>query len=334
MPRRKLLLTLAMIALIAAPAFSGEREDLMYHALVPWPFKDMTPVDTDGDGVPDGSDRCANTVMGAIVDENGCALDADGDGVPDGIDTCAMTPRGAVVDAKGCPVDSDGDGVFDGLDRCDNTPRGAKVDNRGCPIDSDKDGIPDGLDRCDGTPKGARVDRNGCPSDSDGDGVFDGLDLCANTPAGVKVDAKGCPMEITKTETEFLDSGMIRSSTVRFETSKADLTADSFAELNEIGNILVQWPDLKIEIGGHSDSSGNDVKNQQLSEARARAVLGYLLKKFPQISAAQYTIVGYGEANPVADNATAAGRAENRRVEFKVLNVDQLKRQVEKRRGK
>jgi OOP family OmpA-OmpF porin len=97
------------------------------------------------------------------VDATGCPLDSDGDGVPDGIDQCPNTPIGARVDAQGCPIDSDGDGVPDAMDKCPGTPRGVKVDRDGCPLDSDGDGVPDYLDKCPGTPRGVPVDETGCP---------------------------------------------------------------------------------------------------------------------------------------------------------------------------
>jgi OOP family OmpA-OmpF porin len=68
------------------------------------------------------------------VDAAGCPVDSDGDGVADGLDKCPDTPQGAAVDAKGCPKDSDGDGVFDGVDKCPDTPAGAKVDAKGCTV--------------------------------------------------------------------------------------------------------------------------------------------------------------------------------------------------------
>jgi OOP family OmpA-OmpF porin len=97
------------------------------------------PPDTDGDGVPDPSDRCPNTPPGRDVGPDGCERDSDGDGVNDYDDKCPNTPRGAKVDSTGCPLDSDGDGVFDGIDQCPGTPKGAKVDSRGCPIELQED---------------------------------------------------------------------------------------------------------------------------------------------------------------------------------------------------
>jgi OOP family OmpA-OmpF porin len=257
--------------------------------------------------------------------------DADGDGVPDDADRCPDTPSGAVVDETGCPLDGDGDGVFDGLDRCPETVPNAIVDNRGCAKDSDGDGIVDGLDKCNDTPKGAVVDGRGCPSDADGDGVFDGIDLCANTPRDVEVDDRGCPEEMTETETEFLDTGMIRTSSVRFASGKVELRSESFAVLDEIGSILVQWPELDIEIAGHTDSQGAESFNQGLSERRAAAVRDYLLKKHPDIEADNLTVKGFGESKPIASNDDEAGRARNRRVEFTVLNKETLKREIERK---
>jgi outer membrane protein OmpA-like peptidoglycan-associated protein len=288
--------------------------------------------DTDFDGITDKKDNCIDTPHGAKVDGKGCPLDTDGDKVFDGLDQCANTPAGSVVDAKGCPLDTDGDGVFDGLDQCADTPKGALVSTQGCPSDDDKDKVPNGIDRCANTQKGCTVDETGCTTDSDGDGVCDGLDRCLNTPNGAQVSADGCPIEMLERETELLDTGMMRLHDINFETGKADLTQDSYEVLDVVGQILVKWPDLKIEVGGHSDSRGPEGMNQLLSEARASMVLSYLTHKFPALKPSQYTARGYGESKPVAPNTTALSMAKNRRVEFVVLNKDVLKRQVQKRR--
>ncbi len=290
------------------------------------------PIDSDGDHVPDGIDQCPDTPQGAIVDAKGCPLDADHDGVPDGIDQCAATPAGVVVDARGCPKDSDGDGVPDGPDQCPNTPAGAKVDAKGCPIDSDGDGVPDGIDQCPNTPANTKVDARGCALDSDGDGVTDDKDKCPNTLPNVKVDSDGCPIELTEKETELLDKGRITTREIHFETGKWDILPESQPVLDDIGKILIQWPQLQIEIGGHADARGSAAYNMTLTEKRAQSVLDYLVQHYPQINKEQYTAKGYGKTKPVASNKTVEGMAKNRRVEFKVLNTEELKKERERRR--
>jgi len=89
--------------------------------------------------------------------------------------------------------------------------------------------------------------------------------------------------------------------------------------------VLMKFPGLEVEIGGHTDSSGSEEKNKELSEQRAQAVLNYLRVKFPSLDTSKYTTFGYGESQPIADNSTPEGKAENRRVEFKALNLDQFK---------
>ncbi|NOT32926.1 MAG: OmpA family protein [Candidatus Eisenbacteria bacterium] len=291
-----------------------------------------TPRDTDGDGVPDKRDACPDSPRGSKVDARGCPTDSDADGVFDGLDQCEGTPKGATVDANGCPSDADGDGVFDGLDTCAETPKGATVDAKGCPSDADSDKVFDGLDQCPNTPTGATVDDKGCPSDSDGDGVFDGLDQCEATPAGLRVDDKGCPIELVERETELLDTGTIRLQNVNFETAKSDILAESFPTLDAVAALMVKWPQLKIEIGGHTDGRGSATANQQLSLSRAKAVETYLLGKQPTLKDEQFTVKGYGESKPLAPNDGEVNWAKNRRVEFVVLNKDVLKKEVERRR--
>ncbi len=291
----------------------------------------LTRKDADHDGVLDTKDRCPDTPLGARVDAAGCPIDSDGDGVADGLDRCDATPAGALVDAAGCPTDADGDGVADGIDTCPDTPASVPVDPKGCPTDADNDGVYDGLDKCPNTQVGATVDSYGCPTDSDHDGVLDGLDKCPNTPAQARVDVDGCPIVISDREVELLDTGKITVRNINFDTGKWAIRPESFKVLDEIGGILIQWPDLRVEIGGHTDSRGSDKMNQDLSEKRANSVRDYLLSHFPQIRGDQYTAVGYGEKEPIADNQTQTGMAKNRRVEFKVLNTEILKKERERR---
>jgi outer membrane protein OmpA-like peptidoglycan-associated protein/opacity protein-like surface antigen len=267
--------------------------------------------DSDGDGVADRKDKCPNTPKGAVVDVNGCPVDSDGDGVPDGIDQCPNTPTGVKVDEKGCPLDADKDGVADSLDKCANTPEGTKVDSTGCPLDSDGDGVTDDLDKCLNTPAGTKVDATGCPMllDTDGDGINDDLDKCPNTPAGTKVDGMGCPL-VTKSR------GVLKG--VNFTFGKAELLPASKTVLDGVAKDLAEFPDVKVEVQGHSDATGPEASNLGLSQARAQSVSDYLAGK--GVDKARLTAKGYGSSMPIGDNKTKAGRAKNRRVELKWLD--------------
>jgi outer membrane protein OmpA-like peptidoglycan-associated protein len=277
--------------------------------------KDGCPHDQDKDGVFDGIDQCPDTPAGWPVNETGCPTDADGDGVPDGADKCADTLKGAKVDATGCPLDSDGDGVFDGLDDCPDTPFGAKVDPKGCPLDEDKDGVPDGIDQCPKTIKGAVVDKQGCPVDSDGDGVFDGLDECPDTPHWWILDDKGCP-------TPRLDRlSLVILEHVTFKSGSSVLEPEATKSLEQASEALLYWSDVKVEIGGYTDNRGTDAVNKALSLDRAKTVRSFLEGK--GIDASRLEVKGFGSSNPVADNTTPEGQAQNRRVELKKLGGDE-----------
>jgi OOP family OmpA-OmpF porin len=207
------------------------------------------------------------------------------------------------------PKDSDGDGVPDNLDQCPGTPAGAPVDSKGCPLYSDGDGVPDYLDKCPGTPSGVKVDPDGCPLDSDGDGVPDYLDKCPDTPAGAKVDADGCPPG---------GDTLAIVTNVNFDFDSARIRSDSESKLNRVVSILQANPNVRVRVEGHTDSTGPEKYNLGLSYRRAEAVKGYLVGR--GIDANRLSVVGFGEAKPLVSNKTRAGRAVNRRVEFKVLN--------------
>ncbi len=233
-------------------------------------------------------------------------VDSDGDGVSDGMDRCPDTPAGADVDAYGCELDSDGDGVKDGVDECPDTPTGVRVDSRGCATDSDGDGVTDESDECPNTPAGARVDETGCELDSDGDGVVDRLDECPNTAPGDPVDRRGCTLR-----GEYVLQG------TEFETNSDRLTQEARSILNEAIETLHRYPELRFEIGGHTDNTGAAEYNEGLSERRARAVHDYFASR--GIDESRMTVRGYGEASPVATNDTDEGRAQNRRVSLRVI---------------
>jgi len=144
--------------------------------------------------------------------------------------------------------------------------------------------------------------------DSDGDGVPDERDRCPNTPRGTQVDADGCPIEA---------QAPIVLKGVTFEFDKARLTAQAENRLDNVVNALLASDELMFRIDGYTDSVGSDAYNQDLSQRRVDSVRAYLVEN--GISASRITDArGHGESSPVATNETAAGRAQNRRVELNV----------------
>ena len=201
--------------------------------------------------------------------------------------------------------DDDRDGVENQNDQCPNSAEGVAVDDKGCEIlfDSDQDGVIDKEDSCADTPAGAAVDAKGCPVDSDEDGVADYMDKCEKTAKGVTVDEGGCPI---KEDRQF-------NLNVTFENASNQIKAGSYSKIDELGQIMNYHKDLSLTIYGYTDSSGPAAFNQQLSEKRAESVKQAIVSRH-NIDPARITAVGKGEADPVADNSTAAGRAQNRRV--------------------
>lgn len=151
------------------------------------------------------------------------------------------------------------------------------------------------------------------PLDSDRDGVIDEDDNCEGTPAGVKVDAKGCPLEAKAIP----DSDWTLEG-IQFESGSDKIKPESQASLNEAAEILRTHTRVVVEIQGHTDSIGDATLNQALSEKRAMAVRQFLVEK--GVRSERLEVKGYGESIPVADNATTLGRAQNRRIQFKVLS--------------
>lgn len=145
------------------------------------------------------------------------------------------------------------------------------------------------------------------PADDDGDGIANETDACPGTPTGQKVDAVGCELKLE-----------IELKGVVFENNSAKLLDESTTVLNQAAETLLRYPELKVEVAGYTDSRGSAVYNQRLSENRALAVRQFLVDK--GVDAERLTAKGYGEDDPVADNATAAGRKQNRRVILRLLD--------------
>ncbi|MCB0545258.1 MAG: OmpA family protein, partial [Saprospiraceae bacterium] len=255
--------------------------------------------DRDGDGIADGDDQCPDEAGVAAL--QGCP-DTDNDGIADREDECPTEPGPAAT--AGCP-DRDGDGVIDRNDRCPDTKGLASLN--GCP-DRDGDGIADGDDQCPDEKGTAAM--MGCP-DRDGDGLADKDDRCPDK-AG-PISNKGCP-EIKAEDKAKLERAV---KLVQFASGKATLLTKSYAILDEVVSVMNQYPEYNLSISGHTDSTGDDKMNQSLSERRAKTCYDYLVSK--GIDAGRMSHAGFGETQPVADNATAAGRSQNRRVVFELF---------------
>ncbi|MFN4083456.1 MAG: DUF5723 family protein [Bacteroidia bacterium] len=285
--------------------------------------------DADKDSVPDFMDSCAN--VAGLKSLNGCP-DADGDGIADKNDECPN--EAGTLANRGCP-DTDGDGIIDKEDDCPNEAGPAST--KGCP-DRDGDGIPDNDDLCPdvaGTKEGKGcLDRDGdgvndpddeCPEvpglakfkgcpDRDGDGIPDHLDKCPDA-AGLPVN-DGCPV-IKQSVLKVFEKAL---TGIQFESGKDVILKSSFPVLNDVVKVLQENPSYRLFIAGHTDNTGNAEKNLELSKARAAAVKKYIVDR--GIDSKRLSSEGFGDTQPIADNNTPAGRAKNRRVEFKVQFED------------
>jgi outer membrane protein OmpA-like peptidoglycan-associated protein len=201
-------------------------------------------------------------------------------------------------------IDTDGDGVPDDKDNCINE----KGTLNGCP-DSDGDGIADKDDHCKNVPGVAKY--FGCPvPDADKDGVPDEEDKCPNI-AGTK-ENNGCPV----IKAEVKQQVDMAAKQIFFAFASANIAQESLPALDKVVEIVKANPGIKLKIEAHSDNKGTFGRNIYWSEQRAKAVADYFISKGIAVESLDFK--GYGDTQPVADNATEAGRAKNRRVEIKL----------------
>ncbi|MBN1154720.1 OmpA family protein [candidate division KSB1 bacterium] len=130
--------------------------------------------------------------------------------------------------------------------------------------------------------------------------------------AGAKIERIGEGIKIT------FDSGLL------FEVNKATLNAESRTNLTNLAEILQKYDDTNILLEGHTDATGSEEYNLELSKQRAQAVSNFLASL--QVDPTRFTIMGYGESQPIADNETVEGKAQNRRVEVAIYANDDLKK--------
>jgi outer membrane protein OmpA-like peptidoglycan-associated protein len=257
--------------------------------------------DTDGDGIYDKNDACP--LVAGLKQFKGCP-DTDGDGIIDGSDSCPEVA--GLAEFQGCP-DTDKDGIADKDDACPEVA-GPKSLN-GCP-DADGDGVADKSDKCPQV-KGPK-ENAGCPwPDTDGDGVLDKDDKCIDVKGTVANN--GCP-EVSDDTMKKLNE---YAKTILFQSGKSSFEKQTYPVLVSITSILKEYPTAKFSIEGHTDNTGKAATNLKLSQERAAAVVTYLTQN--GIAADRLTSAGFGQTKPIDSNKTAKGKANNRRVEVKLV---------------
>lgn len=172
--------------------------------------------------------------------------------------------------------------------------------------DADGDGVTDALDHCPETASGALVDEHGCESDKDRDGITDSVDQCLDTPSGARIDDRGCNVALTQPIRQTLY--------INFASGTSDIQGNSLPEVEKIVLLMTQYPDAQVVLEGHTDSAGAAALNEQLSQLRADAVKALLVSRY-RMDEGRISAIGKGEDSPIADNNTAQGRQQNRRVE-------------------
>ena len=275
------------------------------------------PGDRDLDGLTDDIDDCPDDPedFDNFQDEDGCPeIDNDKDGILDVDDECPNDPEDfdEFEDADGCPdPDNDEDGILDVDDECPLDP--GPPETQGCP-DRDGDGIADKVDACPDEP--GPIETQGCP-DSDGDGVPDFRDKCPDQPIDERADpsrSDGCPSVVVVTKAQI----MILEK-IFFDYNKASIKPVSYTLLAEVAGVINANADIKlIEVAGHTDWDGSDEYNLKLSQARCESVVDHLVN-FGGVERTRLVPTGYGESKPIDTNETDEGRANNRRVEFNIL---------------
>jgi outer membrane protein OmpA-like peptidoglycan-associated protein len=195
------------------------------------------------------------------------------------------------------------------------------------PSDRDGDGIPDEDDECPNEPEDfdGWQDADGCPDpDNDGDGILDADDECPNDPETFNgfEDEDGCPDALPgedKVVVSVRRDQVAINDKVFFAFDSDRILPQSYGLLDEVARVIREHQEIaNIRVEGHTDSDGGEDYNLQLSDRRAKSVRRYLIAA--GVEAGRLEAEGYGKTRPIASNATEAGKAKNRRVEFRIVS--------------
>ena len=246
----------------------------------------------------------------------------------DADDACPDEPGVKSEDPKknGCPLpgDRDKDGILDTDDACPDEPgvKSEDPEKNGCPRpDTDKDGIFDDEDACVNEPGIKTTDplTNGCPppKDTDKDTIIDPEDACPEVPGPRNEDRKknGCPAAR-------VEQGQIKIlERVEFENNSAKIRPQSDTILQAVLTVMTEHPEFtKLSVEGHTDNRGGAGHNLDLSRRRAASVMKWLTDH--GIAKTRLSSKGLGMQKPIDSNDSDAGRQNNRRVEFHILEKD------------
>jgi len=283
--------------------------------------------DSDGDGIGDKLDKCPKLKedFDGFEDEDGCPeIDNDEDTLPDLVET----NTGVYIDATDTGTDpnsydSDDDGLndFDEISIYKSNPNMPDTDgdllNDGeevnryytnpVLVDTDDDGFND-------HDEVNIYNTDPANPDTDGDGVTDANDKCPIEPEnynGFK-DDDGCPD--SKPEIVFKKKSPIVLDGVQFKSGSSELMNDSKLIIQKVIRSLKDYPEIHLEISGHTDNTGSRSSNIKLSKKRADSVKDYLVSQ--GITSNRLRAIGLGPDHPIASNNTVEGRSKNRRIEF------------------
>lgn len=264
-----------------------------------------------GDGMSSGG----RSTKGLLSEVNPKKIDSDGDGVKDIKDLCPEIP--GLKKYKGCPkdkaiMDAEAEAARVEAERLAaiEAERKAKEEAARRKAEAERKAAEEAA-----AAKRAAEEAEAAKIKAEEDAK---AAILAAEKAKADAAAKAAAARAAEIETKTRAVFSRALTGIKFNSSRSTFKNASYVLMDDVVSVMNEYPGINVRIAGHTDSQGAEENNQKLSEKRANAVMNYLVSK--GISPTRLRSVGFGEVSPIADNNTAAGRAENRRVEFSVIN--------------